>query len=433
MKKIRVVLLCHYSSAELRSHLPLSTNIFFNFLLRMVGKSRWNYSDFAPWNVDAMADFEKQEDIELHVIMPHIGLKRWTFEYINNGVFYHIFRPQMLYPWYYLERFFNKSQYINFPRTRKIVKGWIEEIKPDVINLVGAENPYYSICGLDIEDVPMIITCQTIYSNPNRCKYANSVSDYKWELEQKLFAKTKYFACTNTMYRGLIKQSVPDVYVFPWVYSEAPFPKLKPVEKKYDFAFFSIKVTAKKGIDSAIESLALVKKEKEDVSLLVVGSLDNEYREELMKRITELGLSSNVIFHDFFPLQVDMFNYVHQARFALLPVKLDFISCTILQALEMGMPVVSHITSGTPTINKERETVLLSEIDDIKTTANNMLRLLNDPELANRLAENGKLYMKKRHEKTSQSVQQRIMQYKAVIEHYRDGRPIPEQLLHFDN
>ncbi len=426
-------MLCHFSTAELRSHLPLSSNKLFNKLLKMLGKPVWDYYDYAPWNADAMADFEKEKDIELHIIMPHLGLKDWKYEFEHNGVSYHVYRPQPLYPWYYLERILCRKQYETYPRSRKIVKEWIDKIKPDIVNLVGAENPYYSICGLDVENTPMIITCQTIYSNPDRYTFSGNVSRYLWDLEQKLFAKTKYFACTNTKYRELIQKSVPDANVFPWVYSDSPFPKLDTTEKKYDFAFFSINVTAKKGIDSAIEALGIVKKKKKDVTLLVVGNLDGAYREELLARIKDLELEGNIIFHEFFPLQLDMLNYVRQARFALLPVKMDHISCTILQALEMGMPVVTHITSGTPSINKERETVLLSEIGDIQTTADNMLKLMNEPELAKELAENGMLYMQKRHEKASRSVAQRIEQYKAVIENYRNGTPIPEEMLEIDN
>ena len=160
--------------------------------------------------------------------------------------------------------------------------------------------------------------------------------------------------------------------------------------------------------------------------------MNGEESEKILERIEELGLRDNIIFHDFFPQQVDMLNYVHQARFALLPVKLDYISCTILQALEMEMPVVTHITSGTPSINKDRETVLLSDIGDFQETANNMLRLLKEPELAKKLAQNGLMYMQKHHEKAKKSVEQRVKQYRAVIDNYNYGTPIPDELLEMD-
>ena len=131
MNKIKVVLLCHYSSSELRSHLPLSSNRLHNLILKLVGKKRWDYSDFASWNIDAMADFEKRNDIELHVIMPHLGLKKRTFEYTHNGVCYHIYRPQSLFLLNYLGRYFLKNEAKRYQRARRIVQKWIAAIKPD--------------------------------------------------------------------------------------------------------------------------------------------------------------------------------------------------------------------------------------------------------------------------------------------------------------
>lgn len=430
MEKIKVILLGHISNASIREKLPLSERKAQNLFNRLIGKPQLYYSDFAQWNWSTIEGME-HENVELHVIAPHYGLKSLTYEYEERGVRYYFFRPEPLFPWNILEKIFYKKQYREFLRTRNIVKRWIEEIKPDIVNLVGAENPYYSICGLDVENVPLFITCQTVYSNPNRQRLSGNVSKYRWDLEQQLFNKTKYFCCTNSMYRGLITSYVPDAVVFPLVWPDKPFPKLKGCEKKYDFAFFSVSVSAKKGIDSAIEAMGIVREKVPGVTLLVVGKVDSTYKMRLEERIKELDLEDNIIFHDFFPLQEDMFNYVHQARFALLPVKMDFISGTILQAMEMGMPVVSHITSGTPTLNKERETALLSEIGDTKTMAKQMLQLMSDRELAEKMRENGYSFMKQRHENALQGAKQRLEQYRAIIANYRQGTPIPMEMLGF--
>ena len=429
---MRVVLLCHVSDSRIRMNLPLVSERTNNFFRKLFGKKELSYSDFALWNANTIAGFEKIEDVELHVIAPHKGLKTWTFEYELNNIHYHFYRPEPLFPWLAFEKVFNKKQYKEFPRTRHMVKSFIKKIKPDIVNLVGAENPYYSICGLDIEDVPLFITCQTVYSNPNRKTLSGYVSKMRWELEQALFKKAAAFSCTNTMYRDLIKSYVPDAIVFPLIWPDKPFPELSPCEKKYDFAFFSVVVSAKKGIDSALRAMAIVKKYKPNVSLLVVGNIDKNYKCTLDKQIEDSGMTQNIIFHDFFPLQIDMFNYVHQARFALLPVKMDYLSGTILQAMEMGMPVVTHITSGTPTLNAERETVLLSEIGDVETMAKQMLCLMDDELLAKKLSDNGKLYVEKRHQRESNGIKSRLNQYRAIIDNYRKGTPIPFEMLEFN-
>lgn len=428
---MKVVLLCHVSNASIREKLPLSSRKIHSLFNKLIGRPKLDYSDFANWNVKTIEGLKNEKNVELHVVSPHYGLSQWLYEYNENGVEYHFYRPEPLFPWNVIEKIFNKNQYIKYPRTRKIVKSVIDRIHPDIVNLVGAENPYYSICGLDIENTPLFITCQTIYSNPNRKTMSGNVSEMRWNLEQALFKKANAFSCYNLLYRDLIRSYVSSAIIFPLIWPESPFPQLKPCEKKYDFAFFSVRVSNKKGIDSAIDSLAIVKKRKHNVTLLVVGHADMDIMEDLHRKIKDNNLVDNVIFHDFFPLQVDMFNFVNQARFALLPVKLDFISGTILQAFEMGMPVVTHITTGTPTLNAERETVLLSEIGDVNTMAEQMLRLMDDEQMAQRLSKNGKVYMDMIHERSSNSIQILLNQYKATIEYYRNGTPIPSEMLEF--
>lgn len=433
MGKIKVVLLCHFSNKEVRRKLPLDSQRWQNVFNKIMGRRQFHYSDFAGWNTSTIRGFENIDEVQLHVVSPHYGLKKWTCEYEQNNVHYHFFRPEPLFPRNIIDKMFNKKEYINYPRTRKIVKGFINKIKPDIVNLVGAENPYYSICGLDVENVPLFITCQTVYSNPNRQKLSGKVSKHRWNLEQALFKKASAICCTNTMYRDLIKGYIPDAIVFPLTWPGGrPFPTLEASEKKYDFAFFSMSVSKKKGIDSAIEALAIVKSQKPNVTLLVVGHADEAISEELQNKIKEYGLEENVIFHDFFPSKIDMFNYVHQARFALLPVKMDFLSGTILQAMEMEMPVVTHITSGTPTLNAKRPTALLSEIGDVHTMAKQMVELMDDEQLAQQLADNGKLFMQERRNKALNGVQQILEQYKAIIDHYRYKKVIPAELLVFN-
>ena len=58
-----------------------------------------------------------------------------------------------------------------------------------------------------------------------------------------------------------------------------------------------------------------------------------------------------------------------------------------------GLPVVTTITAGTPTLNQNKETVLLSPIGDHKALADNMVRLYKDPLLAKLLQTNGAEYM----------------------------------------
>lgn len=70
VKKLKVVLICHFSNAEVRSHLPLDSRKLYAFtrkLLRMPAKGN-TYGDIASWNTGLIEYLSSREDVELHVI-----------------------------------------------------------------------------------------------------------------------------------------------------------------------------------------------------------------------------------------------------------------------------------------------------------------------------------------------------------------------------
>ena len=111
-----------------------------------------------------------------------------------------------------------------------------------------------------------------------------------------------------------------------------------------------------------------------------------------------------------------------------LPVKLDVIPGTVIEAMLLELPVVTYKTTGTPYLNKNGETVLISEIGDIEHLAANMLKLLDSPELAEQLKKKAKTFVKKEFDNAT-SAKRLLEDYKAVIAHYHNGTPIPEKLL----
>src|SRR5690606_25191876 len=96
---------------------------------------------------------------------------------------------------------------------RKIVKGLIKKIDPDLIHLFGAENPDYSISALDIDvsKIPFVVSLQTLMSDPDfKAKYPISLVEYQHrsEIEREILKKTKYIGSSVAMYRNLIWESI---------------------------------------------------------------------------------------------------------------------------------------------------------------------------------------------------------------------------------
>lgn len=417
MNKIKVALICHFSVPQIRAELDLYN-----------GKKR-NYRDYGLWNVNIINGLKSQDNIELHVIVPHRGMKHAIQEFTLDNVFYHFFWQELPFPWMQIEQKLFPQSKRNFPRNRKIVKNFINKIKPDIVNLIGAENPYYSITALDVSDAPVILHCQTVYANPDRIRNTGKIVQQRWDVELQLFHHIPYIACTGRMYYDLIKGYEPRAIMFPRKWPVSKYPVIKDVPPKYDFAYFARYLSKNKGFDNAIEAIAKAIKVHPEMKILAVGTWDGD-RDYFEKMIDELGIRNNIEIHSSFSEYTDMLQYVKQARFALLPIKMDVLSGTIMEALSMGMPVVTCRTSGTPSLNKKRETVLISDIGDDEALANNMLKLYESHKLEVKLRQNGIIYIKEWEEENEHNVEEMVAQYKAVIAHYREGTPIPRELLY---
>ncbi len=428
MKKLTVAWICHFSNQEVRNNLPLSKMRISNFLRSILGKTKFKYGDFASWINNLIKEFEKFEEVELHIIAPHMGLKKKRFDFEMNDIYYHFFKSEddTLFSRIKNTLGFIKSQ--KYLKNRLQIKQTIDQIQPDIINLIGLENTYYSIAALDINNYPIYVSIQTVLNNPNLSKYAVGDS-YAREIEMKILQKEKYFGCSGRLYHDLIQQVNDQAIFFKMFFPIQHPPKIEEnIRKEFDFVFYAARVVKNKGIEDTLDALALVKKEKPSVKLNVIGYCPKEYKQLLLKRIEALDLKDNVIFHDYFPLHEDLFRQVLKSKFAVVPGITAIINGTVIEPTLLGLPVITYQTTGTPYLNREKECVLLAEIGDIKGLANNMLKLMNDENYGQMLAQNANEFVTRTFDNTT-SAKRLVEDYKAVIAHFHNGTSIPEELL----
>ena len=428
MQKLKVIWICHFSNKEVREKLPLSKMRFKNTIKSLLGKQiTHGYSDFSPWITNLIKKFEKFDDIELHVISPFSGLTHFTHEFELNGIFYHFYQPDLPILHVTLPDKFNWGGKPKYLRNRYFVKKFLRKINPDIVNLIGTENPYYSITSLDIKDFPVYVSAQTVYTNPDRKKYSDSCHQLNWDIELMIHKKEKYYGCTGRMHRDLILNNNPGAIIFKMFFPIQRPSQVKAVPKIFDFVFFA-GLDKKKGIEDVIDALAIVKKDKKNVNLNVVGRCSDVYKEFLLRKINELNLKENIAFNDYFPIHADMHQHIVQSHFAVLPVKLDIIPGSVIEAILLDLPVVTYKTTGTPYLNKNGEAVLIANIGDIEMLARQMLKLLNSQSLSQKLREKAKAFVEKELDNAT-SAKRLVDNYRAVIEHYHNDTPIPEELL----
>lgn len=386
----KVVWLCTYSDAELRSHLKFPRWHWSNVLRRMLHMDR--QVDFAVWDSNALREFEKMEtDIELHVVAPHSGVGHLQ-EFESKGVFYHIFWSEWDIVTEKIKRKFNLRDENSFRHYRKTISQLITKIQPDIVHVFGIENKFHSMAVLDLpKDIPVIAQLQTLV-NDDRFKASCGATEkeyvYNSEIEKKIILRSNYIGTQVVRFRDIIRRDIkPDVVFVDTTLAVTESITSVEVKKEFDFVYFAADIS--KAIDLAVEAFAEAKKKAPQISLDIVGGFSQELKNKLNNRIKELKIGDSITFEGKLPTHEDVINQIQKARFALLPLKIDIVSGTIREAMACGLPVVTTITPGTPKLNEKVECVLLSQMGDHHAMAENMLRLINEPKHAEQLRRNG--------------------------------------------
>ncbi len=123
-----------------------------------------------------------------------------------------------------------------------------------------------------------------------------------------------------------------------------------------------------------------------DARLGIVG--DGSLRNELESLASSLGLSQRIIFYGAMNHKKIQAIY-DQYDIAVNASRIDNLPGTILEAFATGLPVVSTDAGGIPYIVENGVTGLLVSVGDHKALAENVIRIVETPELGKSLAKAG--------------------------------------------
>ena len=389
MSKIKVVWVCHFSNSIIRERLKFAKWSPSFFLKRVMGKNL--FCDFSVWITNAIREFEKYDDIDLHIIAPHIGiLGVQNFEI--RGINYHFFHSEDDNIISLVVKRLGKEVNRDYRRNTNKISDIVKRIQPDIIHYIGAENPYYSLSALSMPtNIPLIVSLQTLMSDPDFIKNYPISKDayvYRSNIEKSIIKRADYIATKVDYFRAIIRSQIGDVKFLDMTLAVGAELNTSVLEeKKYDFVYFAANIS--KAVDYAIEAFAIAKKKHKDITLHVIGGYDDSLMSSILIGMDSLGLTDGVDFTGKLPTYDDVIKEIRKARFALLPLKIDLISSTIREAMANGLPVITTVTPATPNLNQKRESVLLSEKGDLEQMADNMIKLLEDESLVNLLRENG--------------------------------------------
>jgi len=129
-----------------------------------------------------------------------------------------------------------------------------------------------------------------------------------------------------------------------------------------------------KRVEDVVQVFHLVRK-KIKAKLILAGDGPERYSVERLVR--ELQLCEDVIFLGKIR---DTQVVLSHADLFLLPSETESFGLAALEAMAVGVPVISSNTGGIPEVNIHNETGFLSHVGDVEDMAKNALLLLDDPE-----------------------------------------------------
>lgn len=383
-----VLWICNFSNPEVRSQLSLNNGLDF-LVRRFLNKKNLSYTDYGIWNTNGINEVKKYKTIELHVISPHANLRTNVQSFVLDGVHYYFYRvnENTLFGKICQKLLRRTPSYNN---SRKVISDIISHVKPDIIHIIGAENPSYSLAALDISrDVPLIVQLQTVINDPKLKEKSIYFPEYVLQCERDVIKRADYIGCSelDVHFRNVIEKYIAKNKI----YLNLDIPnglsvQISNCEKKYDFVYFSANIN--KSFDLALEAFILAHNINSSLTLDVIGHYDQDFKSTIDKRIKENNLQEFIHFEGHQETYKEVLNLVKQCKVALLPLKIDLISSTIRESMALGVPVITTITPGTPELNSKRESVLLSDIGDYAKMAENMVKIIEDTVFYNLIQKN---------------------------------------------
>lgn len=398
---MKVVWICHFSNKEIVDALPLYKKVH----------------EFAPWISNLITEFENHKEIELHIIAPYFFIKRFT--QLNIRGIYYYFLPTGI-PFYhrYYPHYLPIDVFFNYNLFNKRVKNIISKINPDVINLIGAENAYYSTSVLQFKGkYPVIVTIQGFISEIPIRKYSIRTK-HRAKIELEILQTFDHFIGEEDSKRYIEKFN-PKIRFFKAYFppNESIIKEVNEIERssnyEYDCIYFG-RLDENKGIFEFIKVINELKKTNPKVKGVITGP---GAKEPIIKEIEKLNCTNNIEVLYFIENQFELFKLVKKSKLVLIPSFFDRLPSTIRESMLLKVPVIAYKTGGIPIINNERENIVLVNRGDYIQMSKAVTQLLADQNYYNKIKENAFEFASNEFS-AKNNVGKMIEAYRTTIEDY---------------
>jgi len=361
INKKKIALICHFSNEQVQDKLPLFRKSHI----------------YAAWIANTLEGFKNSDEFEFHIIAPHQFLKR-DFSFEEDGIFYHFYKigiPIINRSW---PSFFRFDIFTNFYFNRKKISSIVSKIKPNLINVHGAENSYYSSAILDLYNkYPILLTIQGFISLEVHSKN-DLVKRNRIKIESKVINSCQYFggdADSETIINQMRNQ---DFSFFNYYYPNGS--NIEKLNKKgnikdYDLLFWS-RIIKDKGAEDFLLLISFLVIDFPNLKAVFIGPVSADYFNYLKSKAKELGCFENISFLGFIESEQELYDEVVKSKILVIPTYNDRFPTVLREAVCLKIAVIGYATGSIPIFNNGDERILLAkkgEIERLAIYAKNLL------------------------------------------------------------
>lgn len=299
-------------------------------------------------------------------------------------------------------------------RIKPLITEFINTVKPDVLHV---HDMVIAKAVMDVNNELKVVL--DLHENrPEIMKYYKHVSDGlgrllistdKWAIAQDKLIKNadKLILVTEEAKKVVVDQGLKAVEeiivvpntILPEVYLNYAIDNriLDRFKDSYNIVYLG-DTSFRRGTDTAIKSLSILKKTIPNIKLILVG--DSSVDDQLKQLADNLEVANHISFEGW--QDVSLFpSYVEASSMCISPLKRNKHHDTtfankLFQYMAMGKPVVVSDSTTQANVVKSEDCGLVFEADNEIDLANKILKLYQSKELAHKLGSNGQLAVSER-------------------------------------
>jgi glycosyltransferase involved in cell wall biosynthesis len=373
----------------------------------------------ASWIVNLANALAETNEIELHIISASAAVSKHQSVDVDR-ISYHIIRHAFPCTHRGFPRYLRLDALSRYAFLRWQVNRLIHDIKPEVIHVHGTEYGY-GLAALD-SGIPTIVSIQGIVNL--LAQVSSASSRIQAEIEQQVVRRTKYFGSRTAWGTEFVRSINPAalVYDFPEAIGQVFFDTARASPPEPNILMVG-SVHKPKGIEEALEAMAIVRAEFPRARLLVVGTGDPAYLSQLQQRARSLGIEAGLEWLG--SRTAAEIARLHATSSLLVhPSYLDNSPNSVAEAMAAGLPVIASNVGGIPSMIDHNETGILVEPRNPRDLALAIISLLRSDSERQRLAHRASAVARERH-LPNKVAAQAICIYRDVIAQERDRELAP--------